>query len=532
MYLLWFPFLTEGNIIDILEKKDSSFSLQKQLKKDIGSIFLNKPTSFIEAFENQNFERALEIWLDTIQGSGFSKSATGSALYSYLLFQNGFEVLSLNELLSHSNPNQIDPVVSRLWKVDIDKSHPVWDYFYFPIPIEWQLIFSPETVFKIGSKAPLYLTKDQNYIKSLLALPLEDKVDVFSLEWLFVLSLIQAGDMDSATKILSWLLSKTKDEYRKDRINLTIARLLVDIGENQAGLHYYRKIKKLSYFWLLAQEEMSWLYLNETNHLEAFSTALALNYPAFLKQISPSMYSVIARSQLKNCDDKGAVQSLMSFKAVFFSQYKGLKRILDQKLYKILIPPVLSFYHSQNSYYQIGPAPLNFFLQHSVSLPQAESVSQRENFKLERADKINLFYNLRKDSRLKNDILLYNFIETKKRDKKTKFKRLLALEGKLVENLENKIHVRIEFLLKKELKNIEEALQNFHLIETELLYREYGAPASLAVLLEEPWFKDISLYKSNGFIYFPYNREEIWLDELSSYQTHRSERCLTGSYIL
>ena len=494
------PGFAKGNIIDILEQKDSSFSLQKQLKKDIGSVFVNQPVSFIQAFESQNFEKALEIWQKSIQSAPFAKSETGSALYAYLLFKNGFEALSLSWLLTNSEPHQMGPIVSRLWKLNIDKGHPVWDYFYFPIQSDWQSAFSPETVFKIGSKASIHLIKDQEYMKSLLRLTLKETWDVFSIEWLFVLSLIQKKDMDSSAKLLAWLLSKTKDKYRRDQINLTIARLLADIGETQASLHYYKKIKNLSYFWLLAQEEMSWLYLGKANYQKAYSTAMAFNYPAFLTQLSPSMYVVMALSQLKNCDDKGAVQSLASFRKAFLNQSSKLKRILSQEPYKSLIDSLLDFYSSNSFYYQIG--------------------------------KTDLFYNLRKDSRLKSDVLFYNYIKTRRQSRKTKFKQLLAMEDEMIESLENKIHARIEFFLKRELKKVQSALSYFHLIMAEVLYREYGAPVALSSGQRESWFKDVSLYKSNGFLYFPFNRDEIWLDELSDYKAGKNEKCPVGSYVL
>ena len=186
------PFLAKGNIIDILEKKDSSFNLENQLKIDIASVFSNnKPFSFIQAFESKDFQSALRIWLKSIEGRSFSRSATGSALYSYLLFQNGFEALALNKLFQNSKPNQIDSIVKRLWKLDMDKSNRVWNYFYFPLSPNWQDFFSPELTFKIGSKSTLLPGKDRAYIKSLLSLPVGKKLDTFSLEWLFVLSLIQ-----------------------------------------------------------------------------------------------------------------------------------------------------------------------------------------------------------------------------------------------------------------------------------------------------------------------------------------------------
>ena len=501
LFLIITPVLGNGNILDILEKKDNSFNLQKQLKKDIGSVFFNdKPADFIQAFESQNFEKALEIWLKEIQSSPFAKSSTGSALYSYLLFKNGFHALSLSYLFKNSQLNQINPIVSRLWKVNVDKTDLVWDYFYFPLFSDWQVFFSPEIVFKIGSKAPIHLEKDQDYIKSLLALPLDNKVDVFSLEWLFALSLIKKNDMDSAGKVLAWLLDKTKNKYRKDKINITIARLLSDIGESQAGLHYYQKVKNLSYFWFLAQEEMAWSYLSTANNSQAYSTAQALNYPVFLNQISPSMFFTIALSQIKNCDDKGAIQSLKDFKKLFLEKYSNLKKTARQKNYKNLIQSLLAFYSDNIFYYQMN--------------------------------KTDLLYGLRKDSRLKNDLLMYNYMKEKREGRKTNFPQLLAEEGKIIKNLETQIHKRIRFLLQIELKNIEKALKNFHFIEAEALYREYGSQAFFKLLYKDPWYKDVSLYKSESFLYFPFNRDEIWLDELSDYTASKNKNCPKGIEVL
>ena len=529
-YLFCLPFLTEANIIDILEKQDSSFNLKKQIKQDISTVFVNKPVAFIQAFESKDFEKALEIWLNSIQQTAFAKSSTGSALYSYLLFKNHFEALALNYLLKNTQPSQINPVVSRLWKLDIDKTKLIWKRFYFPISPEWQNVFSPEIVFQIGSKSPMNLIKDQNYMKSLLSLPLDEKIDVFPLEWLFVLSLIQKQDMDSATKVLSWLLSKTKDSYRKDKINLTIARLLADIGESKASEHYYKKIKRISYLWFLAQEELVWLNLRDKNSGRAYSTAMALNHPGFLQSISSSMCFVMALSQLKNCDDEGATQNLINFKQAFLNQSIGLQKILDQKLYKNLIPILLAFYDTKNDYYKINSPLVDLFSQDLTFLQNKKKKGEDNKQTLA---KMKLFYNLKTDRRLKNDILLYNHIENNQQPETTKFRKLSALKDKVVLSLEDKIQARIELLLKTELKNIQSALNSFHLIEAEILYRKYGALSGLALWQGgASWFKDFSLYKSKSLIYFPFNKDEIWLDELSSYKASKSSKCPEGNYIL
>ena len=515
--------------MDILEKKDSSFNLRKQIKQDISSVFVNKPEAFIQAFEAQDFEKALEIWQNSIQPTPFAQSSTGSALYSYLLFKNGFFSLSLDYLLNKSKPSRIDPVVSRLWKLDVDKTESIWKSFYFPISSDWQNILSPEIVFQIGSKSPLNLIKAQEYIKSLLPLPLDDKTDVFPLEWLFVLSLIQQKDMDTATKVLSWLLSKTKDSYRKDKISLTIARLLADIGESKASEYYYKKIKKISYMWFLASEEMAWIHLRESDNSQAYSTAMSLNYPGFLQSISPSMYFVMALSQLKNCDNEGAVQTLINFKKAFFNQSTALQKILDQKLYRNLIRSLSAFYDSKNDYYKVEPVFVDLFSQNSSLSKNKKEEGESDK---QTSVKLNLFYNLRTDNQLKNNILFYNSIKNNRQRRKTKFEKLSALEDKITINLENKIHAKIEFLLKKELKNIQSALNNFHLISAEVLYRKYGALSGLTVSQRDFWLKDISVYKSKSLLYFPYNKDEVWLDELSSYTASKSGKCPKGNYIL
>ena len=244
-----FPVLSlanqSDNVIDLLKGKSDSFTLQKELKEDIGSLFpsSNKPYEFIEFLEKENFKKALDLWFGLINKTSFSKSSTGEALYSYLLFRSGFDVFALKNLLDKSIPKEIHPIVRRLWKAKVNKKSPVWEYFLYPLHQSWQGFFDEDTIFKIGSKALFQLEekKAKDYIKFLLALPVSDTLDVFSLEWSFVLDLIRKEDMPSATKILAWLLSKTKDQNKKDLIYLTIGRLLADIGETKVSLSYYSK---------------------------------------------------------------------------------------------------------------------------------------------------------------------------------------------------------------------------------------------------------------------------------------------------
>ena len=493
-------------VLDILKAQDTSFALEKELKKDIGSLFppLNKPHDFIKAFEERNFERALSLWFKSIKDTAFAKSSTGLALYSYILFNNGFEFLALNTLLEKSRPEDMDAIVSKLWKTDISKQHSVWDYFFFPLSQKWQSLFDEEIIFKLGSKIPFQLNKDQEYIKSLLALPLNDTVDTFSIEWSFVLSLIQTEDMDSATKILAWLINKTKDQNKRDMIHLTVGRLLADVGEVQASLSYYSQVKIPSYFWLLAQEEKAWISFNKEDYGKAYSTVSAFEYPQFKKELSPFMFLIRALSQLKNCDYKGLARSLTDFKFLFSKKEARIEKILTSNSYKALIQALLAFYRSGSPYYGIGGYS-------------------------------DLFYHLKKDNFLRSHILLSHYINNKKSRRKTRFPFLDEEENQIAYSLEDKIKNRIQSLLKKEQEKIAFVLTNFQINEVEALYRIYGYHSLLPVPLAhfgnsvEGPFK---LFYRSELAVFPFEADEIWLDERADYRSLPLKGCPQGSFVL
>ena len=524
--------------------------MQKALKTDIGSLFPahRRPYKLIKAVENKKFKEALLLWMVFSKNSSFAKSPTGQAFYSYLLFKNGFELLSLKTLLNSSDPLKIHSTVGNLWKTDIDKKHFVWDRFFYRIPKKWHGFFDEETVFKLSTKDPFHLKKDQDYMKFLLSLPLSGKADLFSLEWSFILSLLKAGDLASAVKILSWLIEKTKDQNRKDMIHLAIGRLLADIEEIPAALSYYDKVKNLSYFWLLAQEEKTWLFLRQGDYSKAYATATAFNYPEF--KLSPYMFFALALSQLKNCDYKGVSRSLSDFELLFSKRAGRIKKALNLDLIA-------------------GENPFRPTADHILKVEENKETSVRENPEkkqtLSRADNLynsliyrltkfynsgyrdyevgrtDLFYSLRRDRFLKNRVLLADFIRERSSMRSTRIESLNKEEEKISRQLENQIKKRLRLLLKKEKRDIDFVLGNLHIISVEALYRiQAYHPLKISSLgagrLNPSVLKKGSVAKSppllGSFISFPFDPGEIWLDELSDYKSSLPENCPKSSYIL
>ena len=479
----------------------TGFSIKKELKIDIGSVFSDslKTDSFVTAFENKNFKKSLKTWRQTIEGSSFSKSSTGKALYAYLLFKNGLEYLSVYSLFTFSDPKSIDPIVRNLWKNE--KFHPLWKTFYFSIPPEWQLLFEPELIIKVNSRQGFDLNKDHKFLKSLLSLPLPETFYNFDLEWSFLLSYLKKEDKQTVAKLLSWFLSQEKYKGKKDKIYLSIGRLLADIGEFPAALSYYKKAAdlgqkgKLSYLTLLAHEEMSWIFLNQNKVDQARQKALFFKHTGL--SLSPSMFFVLALSELRSCDTLGAFQTLKFFKNAFLNS-NSLKYFFDKKDFDTLSKALLK-------YYQSGSDPF--------------------------AVNVTLWpYRVRLDSRLKSQILFYNYLETNyKKHSASPFKDLYKKQEALIQKIKKERDQRFFTLLEREYRDRQTFLNYFKILELEILYQNHvEKTSSHKVLLSQKKLKPFS--RSSNFIYFPFYREEVWLDELFDYKVSKNKSCLKQGF--
>ena len=219
--------------------------------------------------------------------------------------------------------------------------------------------------------------------------------------------------------------------------------------------------------------------------------------------MNPYMFFILALAQLKNCDYRGLARSLSDFESFFSIRKMAIEKNLKSNAYNNLIKELLAFYHSGNSYYELRTS--------------------------------NLFYQLRKDDFLKNHLLLYNHIKNRKTQEKIKFKSLIEIEYEMTNQLEERIKKRFQTLLRKEMEKIDFVLKNFQIIGTEALYRIHGFHALFPVSFLS--FDDSALpafnpVQSGSVLFFPFDLNEIWLDELSAYQSKNLKNCPRGHYVL
>jgi len=273
------------SVLDLLKgnTNNAEFTLDKHFKKNVGSLFSRKLKikypKLYDAIENKDYNKALALWSSSFRRTSFARSSTGHALYGFMMFKNNWKVVGIKHLLDTANPKDVHPIVHNLWKSNINVDDEVWDYFIYSWSQEWTKFFNEEIAFKVGSKKDISIVKDRKYIEYLLGLPINDKdYDKLNIEWSLVLSLIQDGDMNSATKILTYFLRKNKDMKVRNGIHLTIARLLYDIGEYEASLQYYNKVKGLSFYWLLAKQEKSWIFYKNGDYYQFYANTSAFTY--------------------------------------------------------------------------------------------------------------------------------------------------------------------------------------------------------------------------------------------------------------
>ena len=472
--------------------KEKDFNLKTYFDLGIGAILKPKNKNhnyFLKAMNDKNYSLAFDLWLKHIDGSSFSRTDSGKSLYGFLLFKNNFFITGLSQLFHKSNPKNIHSSVHNLWNQEINLKHPAWDRFVYEGSSKWNKINNKDVLFKIGSKSS-YKTRER--IKYLLSLSTKEKFNKFPLEWSLVLTLIKEGNMKVATQILNWLIKESKPHYHS-KIYLTIARLLNDIGEQKAALFYYQKVGKQIPYWIFAKEEEAWIHYNRGNHGKAFASASSLLYPEFRKRLSPRGFFTVALTQLKSCDYQGVHQSLNYFKNQFSDKYKVLKKVASKPA---SVMEDLRAYH--------------------VSKEKIRN-SHWPSF-------------IEKNTLIKDQLLLLDFIKKNDAISERSTSSIKRDISKSIRKIELFVGNRIRKAARKEIYQIDQILDWMDLIEVDSLYRIYG----FHNLDTRSIFKKENIksgLESKNLVLFPFERNEIWLDELNRYRTLSNKNCPSKSYV-
>ena len=129
-----------------------------------------KTGSVLNSLERGNMTRALMAWDQDYGQTSFGNSATGSALYSYIMIQSGFPVSGTERLLNLRNPGAVDQKLKNILYRTLPPHHWVWDIVSLKGKDRFSSIFPISYIRKaqVISAAGIRSAREANEVKAIL----------------------------------------------------------------------------------------------------------------------------------------------------------------------------------------------------------------------------------------------------------------------------------------------------------------------------------------------------------------------------
>lgn len=438
---------------------------------------------FFDSFEAGDLEKALSRFAPAFNETKFGKTANGKALLGLVLFQNGFPLTGLDELLA-LDPNDIHHELLKVWKQTATEDHPVWTRMWVKSwNPKWTPIFGVNQEIRVFGKT-MNGFQDIEQIKALLSKSIPGSLERNQLQWQLVLGL-SINDTPKAGQALAHLMKQPNLPVSMGLMDLTAARMLYQNGYLDAAIKYYQKVPKDSDEWFEAQEEMAWSYLRKGQSQDTIAITQVLNQPSMAWLSGPEASFLRALAQLKVCDYKGVVKTLENFKDFFKDRTGELV-----KLSKDANVPEVEELGKQRSE---GPIPYSKIGSALKKLP-------RTSLRDIPFGNLALFYSgLNAEAKRAGIPWLQQMVE----------QRSLAVRAAMIS--------RVQFLANEEVEEVQDIISKLQIVEAEMIQQSMVLEkmASRGFKSNPVWEK--GRIKTEKYqIEFPAS-DEIWFDEFASY---------------
>jgi hypothetical protein len=158
--------------------------------------------------------------------------------------------------------------------------------------------------FVLTLKAWAQLRSDKHAEEMLAKLPSDSKL----IPWLAETAIfehVKHNDLKGAARVIKNYvdpyLSTTRDLDLLARMDLASARILYQAGQLKFAADYYRKIPNQSNSYLIAQEELAWVYLRLNDMVHMRGEVEAFFTPSLRDRFEPEAYVLRSISDLKMC---------------------------------------------------------------------------------------------------------------------------------------------------------------------------------------------------------------------------------------
>lgn len=293
--------------------------------------------------------------------------------------------------------------------------------------------------------------------------------------WQLSLQAIKWEESVLAENLLLKLVDEKQDLIAKDRIELNLGRLFFAKKDFQGAIDHYQKVSRGSDFWFEALEEEAWSYIRLNQPDKATSKLTTLLSPVFQNAVGPETYYAANYNALKICDYSTVFKNGKLFKERQQVRIRSLEALAKSGVQELLPQALAGMVAGKASYSDYG--------KEAAVLPR-------------------FFW---RDSELQ-DIAHLIKSKTLSNNSETKINE--------IKNLEKKFSLKMQQMAQSELADYRRVIDKLQIIEAEVIQRLYLDPNLKAKRTEElvppPTNADV--------LTFPHD-EELWLDEIDSYQS-------------
>ncbi|MBE8221910.1 MAG: hypothetical protein HAW60_04185 [Bdellovibrionales bacterium] len=519
----------ENDLVSILENKSS---------KQVDSLFLSnqklygftiktsEQKQFASLFKKALYKKALYQWKSAFAKTSFSYSATGQALFSYLLWKNKFFITGVKKLFAIKHPNKINKQIVSKWKLELKNNMHNW----VKTPkLNWTKKWSYVLSFNLKAR---YLSYHSYGLSSKKLYSLVKLVDLKSkegiyLQWQLALALYLEGKSKQSAKVLSFLSKSGQKIIKQDLISLTMARVLYGNNFLNLSIKYYKKIKQSSKYWFVAQEEMAWANLRVGKLEKSLEILTTTTKPMFYyTSLSESLF-LKSLVELKTCNYLEVSKSISIFKKLMKQRIPVLEKIKSSPNTPLI----------KNWLNLVAKKDFTKLINLAYKTPSISPNDQRLAFLTQQQ---NLFF--------KEHVLAKNFFNASLSKGtglgfQSFFKSLSYKLRKQSNNWKDLIFLEVKRLAINELAIIKQQIANLKVVELEMLQQVNTLAKTINKDKNKINKKLITQLKKikkntalntqkskhnkkqhNRKMYFSIN-SEVWLDELNNYNVKLNNLC-------
>lgn len=300
-----------------------------------------------------------------------------------------------------------------------------------------------------------------------VSLVAEAKISKLENQWNNARQLILKNKVSEAVSILKKLIVK-KQQLEKvnidiNQVYLTLGRAYYQMGKMDDAIVQYSFVEKSSDFWPESIEEKAWSYVVNKKEEKALSQLETLMTPIFDQVIESEPYFLKALIHLRICDYYGVLKTTDHFKKRYITRIQNLQDLVKKN----------------------GKTP-----ETNVLLKMAIKNQLDADF-------------------ITRNLVYFPFMFHRDNKLQNYFKTIATSKDQAA--LSNKIALRLKYLAKLNLKEIEKNLNLLHVLEAEVIQRVHiaGKP--------NPKYHNKLDFKGSQWMSFPISNDEIWVDEIDKF---------------